>query len=1037
MIRKTALGRALVGLGLAALMATAAFYASPVASGQDRVRMRKDLETLLRTYDEVTLDPANAFNRVRQTGKLTLTTSKGTFDLTLKPYDMRAPNYRAEAWDGGRVKVLEPGPVRTYKGEVNGMSGAEARFTLDEQTLEGLIITKDELFFIEPAKRFSGAAAKSDFVFYAESDVKEHSLGECGVTLSEQVKNEVQRVNTEPVMAAQQSTLPEPEEIFGPALEVDIATEADFEFVSTATAQGGGGGSVATANARILSIMNQVDGIYAAQLGLRFRVVFQRGFDTNTDPYTAVAASQALTELRTSYNSNPPPGLPSRDIVHMWSGKDFTDNVIGIAYSSGFQCGDTTFAYGISQLINQTPQEIGLTAHEIGHNFGACHPNQTTCIDPVPAGCAGSIMNSFITPSTEFCQFSLDQITNLTLSNSFCLTRLTAPGCNYSVSPPSQLFGSGGGSGNVNVATAGGCSWAVAEGADWLTVTANESGSGPGTASFSVAPNTGLTGTRRIHPDIAGQTFTITQAASPNCPVTPISAGQTLPGDLAPGDCLSGSQERATAFVDRYSFSGLAGQQVRIEMNANTLPQQNGTGLDTFVYLIGPNGDIIAEDDDSGPSTNSRLPAIGFFSLPAAGTYFIEATSFNDDFFDTGAYTVTLTDTASLNTVGFDSASYTVSEGVQGNGLGTEGLGFRTIVVNRSGSDTTGAASIDYATSNGTADARKDYTQSLGTLRFAPGQTQQSFRIFISDDRFLEPSNETVNLTLSNPIGTTLGPQSTAVLSIVSDDVANASSPVRAGSINAPFFVRQQYLDFLNREPDLDGLNFWLDKATNCGQADLLVCRINVSAAFFLSIENQETGYLTHRAYKIAFGNIPGKPVPLTLPEYLAGGRRIGEDVIVGVLGWEQKLQANKVAFFNEFVATPRFTGVHGSKTNEQYVDALNLNSGGALSQSERDGLIAQLNTATRTRAEVLRAVAEDPDFALGPEQNRAFVLAQYLGYLRRNPDDVGFDGNPDPNFLGYQFWLDRLNQFNGNFIDAQMVKAFLESIEYVERFGL
>ena len=83
----------------------------------------------------------------------------------------------------------------------------------------------------------------------------------------------------------------------------------------------------------------------------------------------------------------------------------------------------------------------------------------------------------------------------------------------------------------------------------------------------------------------------------------------------------------------------------------------------------------------------------------------------------------------------------------------------------------------------------------------------------------------------------------------------------------------------------------------------------------------------------------------------------------------------------------------------------------------------------------MLRRVAEDADFAAA-ERNRAFVLAQYFGYLRRNPDDTDFLGNPDPQFLGYQFWLSKLDQFNGNFVDAEMVRAFIQSIEYGERFG-
>ena len=83
----------------------------------------------------------------------------------------------------------------------------------------------------------------------------------------------------------------------------------------------------------------------------------------------------------------------------------------------------------------------------------------------------------------------------------------------------------------------------------------------------------------------------------------------------------------------------------------------------------------------------------------------------------------------------------------------------------------------------------------------------------------------------------------------------------------------------------------------------------------------------------------------------------------------------------------------------------------------------------------MLRAIAEDQTLR-DAELRKAFVLMQYFGYLRRNPDDVGFDGNPDPNFNGFNFWLNKLNEFNGNFIDAEMVKAFIVSIEYRQRFG-
>ena len=132
----------------------------------------------------------------------------------------------------------------------------------------------------------------------------------------------------------------------------------------------------------------------------------------------------------------------------------------------------------------------------------------------------------------------------------------------------------------------------------------------------------------------------------------------------------------------------------------------------------------------------------------------------------------------------------------------------------------------------------------------------------------------------------------------------------------------------------------------------------------------------------------------------------------------------------NEFVTRARFTtALPSSMTPAQFVDKLNQNAGGALSQSERDLLVTSLSNGSMTRAQVLRAVAEDETLR-DNEFRRAFVLFQYFGYLRRNPDDL-----PDSNFDGYNFWLGKLNQF-GNYQDAEMVKAFILSGEYRHRFG-
>jgi hypothetical protein len=142
-------------------------------------------------------------------------------------------------------------------------------------------------------------------------------------------------------------------------------------------------------------------------------------------------------------------------------------------------------------------------------------------------------------------------------------------------------------------------------------------------------------------------------------------------------------------------------------------------------------------------------------------------------------------------------------------------------------------------------------------------------------------------------------------------------------------------------------------------------------------------------------------------------------------------LENNKQTLIAEFVQRPRFlTAYPVSMPAAQFVDVLNTNAGGALSAAERDQLVTDLSMGTKTRAQILRAVAEDPNLFTA-ESNRAFVLAQYFGYLRRNPNDT-----PDADYTGYDFWLTKLNEFGGNFVNAEMVKAFITSGEYLQRFG-
>src|SRR3989440_1993153 len=375
-----------------------------------------------------------------------------------------------------------------------------------------------------------------------------------------------------------------------------------------------------------------------------------------------------------------------------------------------------------------------------------------------------------------------------------------------------------------------------------------------------------------------------------------------------------------------------------------------------------------------------------------------------------------------------------------------------TITVNRSGDQST-AFSVDYTTpddsaalsvlpcsnANGVASPRCDFTTALGTLRFAAGESSKTVDVLISQDTFVE-GNETFALTLFSPTGGAGFAQPSdadATVTIIDDDLSASSvNPID----DTDTFVRQTYHDFLNREPDAPGLAFWTSQITSYGNDAQCVetKRVNVSAAFFLSIEFQNTGYFVERTYKSGFGDIspPTVPVPIRFTNFLRDTQGIGAGVVVGVGNWQAQLEANKRAYALAFVQRPEFLSRYPGVTSEAaFVDALNANAGMVLTDSQRSALIAELapnSSDPALRADVLMKVADNAVLQQR-EFNRAFVLMQYFGYLRRNPDAA-----PEAtlNFAGFNFWLNKLNQFNGDYIGAEMIKAFIGSAEYRKRFG-
>jgi hypothetical protein len=192
--------------------------------------------------------------------------------------------------------------------------------------------------------------------------------------------------------------------------------------------------------------------------------------------------------------------------------------------------------------------------------------------------------------------------------------------------------------------------------------------------------------------------------------------------------------------------------------------------------------------------------------------------------------------------------------------------------------------------------------------------------------------------------------------------------------------------------------------------------RIGVSAAFFVELEFQRTGYVVYRMHRAAFGTWPGAPtrVNLTYTQFLTDRALLPEG---------SDIAQTTINFANGFVSRPEFLNLFpASQTNAQFVNKLFDTAELTPFTNERQQQIQAMN-AGKTRAQVLLDLIEIQEFKTR-EYNRSFVLMEYFGYLRRDPDQGGYD-----------FWLNVLDNRDPNNFRG-MVCSFLTSTEYQLRFG-
>ncbi|HEU4594346.1 MAG TPA: Calx-beta domain-containing protein, partial [Pyrinomonadaceae bacterium] len=301
---------------------------------------------------------------------------------------------------------------------------------------------------------------------------------------------------------------------------------------------------------------------------------------------------------------------------------------------------------------------------------------------------------------------------------------------------------------------------------------------------------------------------------------------------------------------------------------APTPPTPTFTASGRVVAFGGGTADGVTLNVTGATTATVTTDAVGNYSItgiPACSVPFTITPSKPDYVFSPPSRTITDLSTTTalnfnsiLNSVGFEGTAVNVSEGA-----GKVQLVVRRLV------DALHPVTVNYATVAGTASDRSDLNMTLGTLSFAPGEALKTITVLIGEDVLVE-GPETFTVVLKDPSGVLLNPlASTSTITINDNDTApSGTNPL----LDSTFFVRQHYADFLNREPDAGGLAFWTNGIESCGADSQCRAnkRVDTSAAFFLSIEFQETGFLVHRLYKAAFGEATGQAtqngVPIQIP---------------------------------------------------------------------------------------------------------------------------------------------------------------------------
>ncbi len=304
------------------------------------------------------------------------------YGLEMWPHSLRADDFRLlVADDHGMVEVW-PDPPHTYRGVLLDADGAEVPGSRVAASLKGgqltatIALDDDSTWYVQPVTdALAGADPRAHAVFKAGDTLP--SGGRCGVTdLGDRTFGQD----------------PDAEEGDGSRATgykvCDIAFDADSRFFSL------NGSSVPATMADIEMVMNNVEIIYERDTEITYEItVMVIRTSSGSDPYFSISNPSTMLATFKSVWGGAPFFYIRRDTAHLMTGRDLDGGVIGIAYLNSICQSPSGLGYGLSQsrYSLNLDARASLTAHELGHNWNACHCDVSPCISsPCLIMCSGA-----------------------------------------------------------------------------------------------------------------------------------------------------------------------------------------------------------------------------------------------------------------------------------------------------------------------------------------------------------------------------------------------------------------------------------------------------------------------------------------------------------------------------------------------------------------------------------------------------------------------------------------------------------------------